>query len=45
LWQKLLAGHEGLYSIYVHTDPSYTGSPPEDTDTVFYGRMIPSQAR
>ncbi|KAF8780761.1 hypothetical protein HU200_001178 [Digitaria exilis] len=41
LWEKFFAGHEGLYSIYVHTDPSYTGSPPEDS--VFYGRMIPSQ--
>ncbi|TKW13281.1 hypothetical protein SEVIR_5G089500v4 [Setaria viridis] len=41
LWEKFFAGHEGLYSIYVHTNPSYTGSPPEDS--VFYGRMIPSQ--
>ncbi|KAJ1270470.1 hypothetical protein BS78_06G054400 [Paspalum vaginatum] len=41
LWEKFFAGHEGLYSIYVHTDPSYSGSPPEDS--VFYGRMIPSQ--
>ncbi|CAL4957957.1 unnamed protein product [Urochloa decumbens] len=41
LWEKFFAGHEGLYSIYVHTDPSCTGSPPEDS--VFYGRMIPSQ--
>lgn len=41
LWEKFFAGHQGLYSIYVHTDPSYTGSPPEDS--VFYGHMIPSQ--
>ncbi|PAN32102.1 hypothetical protein PAHAL_5G463400 [Panicum hallii] len=41
LWEKFFAGHEGLYTIYVHADPSYTGSPPEDS--VFYGRMIPSQ--
>ncbi|PWZ10398.1 hypothetical protein Zm00014a_040169 [Zea mays] len=41
LWEKFFAGHQGLYSIYVHTDPSYAGSPPEDS--VFYGRMIPSQ--
>ncbi|KAL6626683.1 hypothetical protein ACP70R_030409 [Stipagrostis hirtigluma subsp. patula] len=40
-WEKFFAGHEGLYSIYVHADPSYTGSPP--ADSVFYGRMIPSQ--
>ncbi|KAF8705099.1 hypothetical protein HU200_031362 [Digitaria exilis] len=43
LWEKFFAGHEGLYSIYVHTDPSYTGSPAEDS--VFYGRIIPSQRR
>jgi hypothetical protein len=41
LWEKFFQGHEGLYSIYVHTYPSYTGSPPEDS--VFYGRRIPSQ--
>ena len=41
LWEKFFAGHEGLYSIYVHTDPSYTGSPP--ADSIFYGRKIPSQ--
>ncbi|PUZ46693.1 hypothetical protein GQ55_7G102500 [Panicum hallii var. hallii] len=41
LWEKFFEGHEGRYSIYVHADPSYTGSPPKDS--VFYGRMIPSQ--
>ncbi|GJN37569.1 hypothetical protein PR202_gb26542 [Eleusine coracana subsp. coracana] len=41
LWEKFFAGHEGLYSIYVHAHPSYTGSPPPDS--VFYGRMVPSQ--
>jgi hypothetical protein len=41
LWEKFFAGHEGLYSIYVHTDPLYTGSPPKDS--VFNGRIIPSQ--
>ncbi|KAL6847851.1 hypothetical protein ACP4OV_021979 [Aristida adscensionis] len=41
LWEKFFAGHHGLYSIYVHAHPSYTGSPPPDS--VFYGRMIPSQ--
>ncbi|XP_048561414.1 glycosyltransferase BC10-like [Triticum urartu] len=41
LWEKFFAGHEGLYSIYVHASPAYTGSPP--ADSVFYGRMIPSQ--
>ncbi|XP_066374712.1 glycosyltransferase BC10-like [Miscanthus floridulus] len=41
LWEKFFQGHDGLYSIYVHADPSYTGSPPEDS--VFYDRMIRSQ--
>ncbi|XP_062201476.1 glycosyltransferase BC10-like [Phragmites australis] len=41
LWEKFFMGHDGLYSIYMHTSPSYTGSPPKDS--VFYGRMIPSQ--
>ena len=42
LWEKFFAGHQELYTIYVHADPSYTGSPP--ADSVFYGRTIPSQA-
>ena len=41
LWDKFLEGHEGLYSIYVHASPNYTGSPPPESP--FYGRMIPSQ--
>ncbi|KAI5004401.1 hypothetical protein ZWY2020_031644 [Hordeum vulgare] len=43
LWEKFFAGHEGLYSIYVHANPTYTGSPP--ADSVFYDRMIPSQTQ
>ncbi|KAL6906216.1 hypothetical protein ACP4OV_003817 [Aristida adscensionis] len=43
LWEKFFAGQDPrLYSIYVHTSPSYNSSPP--ADSVFYGRMIPSQA-
>jgi len=41
LWEKFFEGHHGLYSMYVHAEPSYTSSPPEDS--VFYDRMIPSQ--
>ena len=41
LWDKFFEGHEGLYSIYVHASPGYTGSPPSDSP--FFGRMIPSQ--
>ena len=43
LWEKFFQGHQGLYSIYVHAHPSYTGSPP--ADSVFHGRYIPSQVR
>ncbi|XP_072965350.1 glycosyltransferase BC10-like [Typha angustifolia] len=41
LWEKFFKGHEGLYSIYVHSDPSFNGSEPEDS--VFYDRRIPSK--
>ncbi|KAJ7975752.1 Core-2/I-branching beta-1,6-N-acetylglucosaminyltransferase family protein [Quillaja saponaria] len=41
LWESFFKGHEGLYSIYVHSDPSYNETLPQDS--VFYGRRIPSQ--
>ncbi|KAM5567773.1 glycosyltransferase BC10 [Rosa sericea] len=41
LWEKFFKGHQGLYSIYVHSNPSYNGSYPESP--VFQGRRIPSQ--
>lgn len=41
LWQRFFKGHEGLYSIYVHTTPSYIADFP--SSSVFYGRQIPSQ--
>ena len=41
LWDLFFKGHEGLYSIYVHTHPSYTDSWPQNS--VFYGRRIPSK--
>ncbi|KAL6505760.1 hypothetical protein OROHE_023139 [Orobanche hederae] len=41
LWEKFFKGHRGLYSIYVHPDPSYNGSEPEDS--VFHGRRIASK--
>ncbi|XP_072964140.1 glycosyltransferase BC10-like [Typha angustifolia] len=41
LWEKFFKGHEGLYSIYVHSDPSFNGSEPKDS--VFYDRRIPSK--
>ncbi|XP_015895550.2 glycosyltransferase BC10 [Ziziphus jujuba] len=42
LWEKFFKGHEGYYSIYVHSNPSYNGSMPESP--VFHGRRIPSKA-
>ncbi|XP_059655483.1 glycosyltransferase BC10-like [Cornus florida] len=41
LWEKFFKGHEGLYSIYVHSDPSFNGSEPRNS--VFQGRRIPSK--
>ncbi|GKV35698.1 hypothetical protein SLEP1_g43933 [Rubroshorea leprosula] len=41
LWERFLKGNEGLYSIYVHTLPSYFGDYP--SSSVFHRRQIPSQ--
>lgn len=41
LWEEFFRGNEGLYSVYVHSDPSYNRSFPESP--VFHGRRIPSQ--
>ncbi|KAL2896012.1 Teneurin-4 [Bienertia sinuspersici] len=41
LWELFFKGHQGLYSIYVHTHPSYNYSWPQDS--VFYGKRIPSK--
>lgn len=41
LWERFFKGHEGLYSIYLHTSPDYTFEPPESS--VFYKRGITSQ--
>ncbi|KAJ8758498.1 hypothetical protein K2173_000219 [Erythroxylum novogranatense] len=41
LWEKFFKGHEGLYSIYVHSSPYYKESEPESP--VFRGRRIPSK--
>ncbi|XP_071694883.1 glycosyltransferase BC10-like [Rutidosis leptorrhynchoides] len=41
LWELFFKGHKGLFSIYVHTHPSYTDTIPQDS--VFYGRRITSQ--
>lgn len=41
LWERFLKGHEGLYSIYVHSLPSF--KPSFRSSSVFAGRHIPSQ--
>ncbi|XP_077216560.1 glycosyltransferase BC10-like [Tasmannia lanceolata] len=41
IWEKFLDGHEGLYSIYVHSLPSYR--PTFSPTSKFYQRQIPSQ--
>ncbi|GMJ13524.1 hypothetical protein HRI_005021600 [Hibiscus trionum] len=41
LWEKFFRGHEGLYSIYVHSDPSFVETMPKSS--VFHDRWIPSK--
>ncbi|XVF09566.1 hypothetical protein REPUB_Repub07fG0105200 [Reevesia pubescens] len=41
LWEKFFKGHPGLYSIYVHSDPSFNQTVPKNS--VFYDRWIPSK--
>ncbi|XP_059316934.1 glycosyltransferase BC10-like [Lycium ferocissimum] len=41
LWELFFKGHEGLYSIYVHSDPSYNQSEVESPFS--HGRRIPSK--
>ncbi|XP_062115073.1 glycosyltransferase BC10-like [Humulus lupulus] len=41
LWEIFFNGHEDLYNIYIHSHPSFIDSTPQNS--VFYGRMIPSQ--
>ncbi|KAK6125130.1 hypothetical protein DH2020_041143 [Rehmannia glutinosa] len=41
LWEKFFNGNEKLYSIYIHSLPSY--QPDFSPSSVFYGRQIPSQ--
>lgn len=41
LWERFFNGHEGLYSIYVHSLPSFQDQFP--ASSVFYRRQVPSQ--
>ncbi|KAL3498562.1 hypothetical protein ACH5RR_041294 [Cinchona calisaya] len=41
LWERFFKGHSALYSIYVHSFPSYQADFP--STSVFYSRQVPSQ--
>ncbi|KAJ4867265.1 hypothetical protein Rs2_51195 [Raphanus sativus] len=41
LWERFFRGYEGLFTIYIHTNPSYNESMPQGS--VFHGRRIPSK--
>ncbi|KAK8509242.1 hypothetical protein V6N13_062295 [Hibiscus sabdariffa] len=41
LWERFFRGHEGLYSVYIHSLPSFKAEFPPSS--MFYGRHIPSQ--
>ena len=41
LWERFFKGHEGQYSIYIHSLPSYEAK--FEPTSVFHGRQIPSQ--
>ncbi|CDP00652.1 unnamed protein product [Coffea canephora] len=41
LWEVFFKGHQGFFSIYLHTSPEFTNEPPESS--VFYKRRIPSK--
>ncbi|KAL7164535.1 hypothetical protein ACSBR2_040439 [Camellia fascicularis] len=41
LWERFFKGHQGLYSIYIHSLPSYQVE--FSSSSVFYKRQIPSQ--
>ncbi|XP_042022875.1 glycosyltransferase BC10-like [Salvia splendens] len=41
LWELFFKGSRGLFSIYVHSNPSFNGSEPEGS--VFHGRRIASK--
>ncbi|VVA21498.1 PREDICTED: Glycosyl transferase [Prunus dulcis] len=40
-WEMFFKGHEGLYSIYVHANPDFNDTMPQNS--VFYGRRVPSK--
>ncbi|XP_077244626.1 glycosyltransferase BC10-like [Tasmannia lanceolata] len=41
IWERFFKGHQGLFSIYLHSSPEFAEEPPETS--VFFGRRIPSK--
>uniref|UniRef100_A0A803N9J6 Core-2/I-branching beta-1,6-N-acetylglucosaminyltransferase family protein n=1 Tax=Chenopodium quinoa TaxID=63459 RepID=A0A803N9J6_CHEQI len=41
LWEKYFAGHDGFFSIYVHTQAGFVFDVP--SGSVFFGRQVPSK--
>ncbi|KAE8735245.1 UPF0587 [Hibiscus syriacus] len=41
IWERFFNGHDGRYSVYIHSLPSFKAEFPPSS--VFYGRHIPSQ--
>uniref|UniRef100_M1B318 Core-2/I-branching beta-1,6-N-acetylglucosaminyltransferase family protein n=2 Tax=Solanum tuberosum TaxID=4113 RepID=M1B318_SOLTU len=41
IWERFFKGHQGFYSIYIHSLPSFEADFP--ASSVFYKRQIPSQ--
>ncbi|MCD7451769.1 hypothetical protein HAX54_013417 [Datura stramonium] len=42
LWERFFQGHEALYSIYIHSQPSFNGTAPGE-GPIFHGRRVPSK--
>ncbi|CAH9142682.1 unnamed protein product [Cuscuta epithymum] len=42
LWERFFKGHDGLYSIYIHSQPSFNGIA-HGEGPMFHGRRIPSK--
>ncbi|KAI6683422.1 hypothetical protein NL676_029335 [Syzygium grande] len=45
LWERFFRGHDGLFSIYVHSNPAFNATLDggESEGSVFHGRRIPSK--
>lgn len=43
LWEMFFKGHDGLFTIYVHSSSGLPSNGTQQQDSVFYGRRIPSK--